>query len=143
MKSRVASHEVFDAIEIVGVNGLLQLANFLEGIDVGFEFRPAGEAEETSDLDLGIGKRFCATGLEKILGLIFQVAEIRTFGKRARLVGRIGRHATSFHLTPVVRKSGRKKVRENGLQTGGLLPFPRTGCVPNARTILSRPDSSN
>ena len=37
--------------------------------------------------------------------------------------------ATFFRAAPGVRTTGRKKVREAMRQAGGLLPFPRTGCV--------------
>src|SRR6266705_770127 len=143
MQGRVACHEELDALEIVTVDGPLELADFLEGIGVGLELRPAGKPMETCDLELRVGKGFRATGHEKIFGLILQVAEVGALRKRTPLMRGIGRHATSFRSTPVVRISGRKKVRKNRFQTGGLLPFPRTGGVPNAKAILPYVDGDS
>ena len=41
--------------------------------------------------------------------------------------------ATFFPWAPGVRTTGRKKVRMAMRQAGGLLPFPRTGCVLYAK----------
>src|SRR5438874_2583042 len=73
MQGRVACHEELDALEIVTVDGPLELADFLEGIGVGLELRPAGKPMETCDLELRVGKGFRATGHEKIFGLILHV----------------------------------------------------------------------
>jgi hypothetical protein len=88
------------------IDGLLELPDFLEGIDVGLELRPTGKPIETCDLKLRVGEGFRATRQEKIFGLILQVAKVGALRKRTPLMRGIGRHATSFRLTPVVRLSG-------------------------------------
>src|SRR5207245_7871090 len=76
MQGWIACHEELDALEIVAIDGLLELADFLQGIDVGLEFRPTGKPVETCDFELRVGKRFRATRHEKIFGLILQLAEV-------------------------------------------------------------------
>src|SRR5439155_537004 len=66
MQGWIACHEELDALEIVAIDGLLELADFLQGIDVGLEFRPTGKPLETCDFELRVGKRFRATRHEKI-----------------------------------------------------------------------------
>ena len=76
MQARIACHEELDALEIVAIDGLLELPDFLEGIDVSLELWPTGKPIETCDFDLRVGKGFRATRHEKILGLILQVAKV-------------------------------------------------------------------
>jgi hypothetical protein len=52
-------------------------------------------------------------GLEEVFGLVLEMAEVGVFGD----------------VAPGVRTTGRKKVCLASLHAGGLLPFPRTGCV--------------
>ena len=47
------------------------------------ELRPTRKSVATRDLELRIGDRLRRAGLEQILGLILQMAEIGAFGKRA------------------------------------------------------------
>src|SRR4030095_11249673 len=96
-----------DAIDVVGVDSLLELSNLLEGIDVSLELRPARKPVETRNLELRIGDRRCCSSLEQVLGLVFQMAEIRAVGKRACTLWVIGRHGDLLSFeTPVVRTSG-------------------------------------
>src|SRR2546429_6928051 len=91
MQGWIACHEELDALEIVAIDGLLELADFLQGIDVGLEFRPTGKPVETCDFELRVGKRFRATRHEKIFGLILQLAEVGALRKRTPLIRGIGR----------------------------------------------------
>jgi hypothetical protein len=122
-QSRVASHEVLDAIEIICVDGLLELADLLEGIDMTLELRPTGEPIETGDLELRVSERVRTTGFEEILGLLLQVAKIGTFGKRAKLLRESADMRPPLLKAPVVRISGRKKVRKDGGKQVGFYPF--------------------
>src|SRR5690349_8564362 len=131
VQNRVASHEVFDALEIVGVDGLLELADFLQGVNMSFELGPTVEAVETSDFELRSGERFCLTGLDKVLSLILQVAKIGAFGKqsftkpeRKGLPGRIGRHATSFHQKrPLSAFRAERRFAKMDCKWVGFCPF--------------------
>jgi hypothetical protein len=103
---------------------------------VSFELRPAREPVETRDLELRIGERCCRAGLEQVLGLVLQVAEIRTVGKRAWRLLWISRHSS---FRPIGRcPHNRAERRLLRLKTESwLLPFPRTRCVLHATAILS------
>ena len=57
MELRVASHHLLDPLEVVGVDGLLELPDRLQGFDMGFELGPARKAELPGNLKLGAGKR--------------------------------------------------------------------------------------
>src|ERR1700752_1524528 len=96
-----------------------------------FELGPTVEAVETSDFELRSGERFCVTGLEKVLGLILQVAKIWAFGKqsftkpeRKGLLGRIGRHATSFHQKrPLSASRAERRFAKIDFKKVGFCPF--------------------
>ncbi len=47
----VAGHESLDALQVVGIDGVLELTELLERIHVGLELRPARKAIETGDLN--------------------------------------------------------------------------------------------
>ena len=134
MQIWVAQHECFDAIDIVVVDRLLEFADLFEGIDVGLELRPAREAVEAGDLELCVRDGFGAAGLEQIPGLALEVAEIGTFGKGTRRVRGMVRHGEllSSKRLPSAHRAERSFAK-NLLPRGGLLPFPRTGCVPTLR----------
>ena len=83
MQRRVARHHGLDASDVVGVDSLLELPDLLEGLDVSLELRPTRKPVETRDLELRIGDRCRRAGLEQVLGLVLQMAEIGTVGKRA------------------------------------------------------------
>src|SRR6516225_2635139 len=88
------------------IDGLLELPDFLEGIDVGLELRPTGKPVETCDLKLRVGEGFRATRQKKIFGMILQVAKVGALGKRTPLMRGIARHPTYFRITPGIRGSG-------------------------------------
>ena len=83
VQRRVARHQGLDAIDVVGVDSLLELPDLLQGVDVSLELRPARKPVETRDLELRIGDRRRGASLEQVLGLVLQMAEIRAVGKRA------------------------------------------------------------
>jgi hypothetical protein len=82
VKRGIARHESFHAIDVVGVDGLFQLPNLLQRIDVCLELRPARKSVAASDLELRICDRRRGASLEQVPGLVFQVAEIGAVGKR-------------------------------------------------------------
>ena len=84
------------------------------------------------DLELGFGERRRLAGLEQILRLILEMPQVGVLGERARRSGIAGHGNLLSRVVPGVRMSGRKKVRCQIRQTGGLLPFPRTGCALHA-----------
>ncbi len=84
MQSRIAGHKGFHALEVVGIDGALELSDLFERIDVSLQLRPAGKSIETGNLELRISERPSVTRLEQILGLIFQMPEIGTVRKRTR-----------------------------------------------------------
>ena len=92
MQRRVARHHGLDAIDVVGVDSLLELPDLLQGVDVSLELRPARKPVETRDLELRIGDRRRGAGLEQVLGLVLQMAEIGAVGKRAWCLWVIDRH---------------------------------------------------
>src|SRR5215470_2330378 len=94
MQLRVAAHQSRDLAEVVAVNGLLELPDFLERIDVSLELWPAGESIQTGNLKLRVGDRPGGAGFQQILGLVLEMAEIGTFGKGARRALGIGRHCS-------------------------------------------------
>src|ERR1700726_2675788 len=55
MERWVARHKSFHLFEVVGVDGLLEFADFLERFHVSFELGPTRKSVETSDLELGVG----------------------------------------------------------------------------------------
>ena len=137
MQRRVARHHGLDAIDVVGVDSLLELPDLLEGVDVSLELRPARKPVETRDLELRIGDRCRGAGLEQVLGLVLQMAEIGRSGSGRVVPGGSVDMATSFHRNARCPHIGLKEGGEDLMLTGGLLPFPRTGCVLYAKAILS------
>jgi hypothetical protein len=72
--------EMINAIELVGVDGSPELAGYLEGLDVLLEPGPAGEAVVLGDLKLPLGERRSGAGAHEFLGLVAEMAEVRTVG---------------------------------------------------------------
>lgn len=56
MQRRVAGHESFDCVEVVGVDGLLELPGLFKQIDVNLELGPTSKSIETRDLELRLGQ---------------------------------------------------------------------------------------
>src|SRR5437899_8297116 len=98
MQRRIMRHEGFDARGVVGIDGLLELSDHFERIDVGFQSWPARKSIETCNFELRLGERCGAAGSEQILGLILQMAEVGTIGERTRCVLRTGRHCDLLSL---------------------------------------------
>ena len=139
VQRRVAGHQGLDPIEVVGVDRLLELPDLLQRVNVGLEPRPAREAVEARDLELRVGDRRRGACLEQVLGLVLQVAEIRAVREEDVILlrGSIGM-ATSFQRNARCPHIGLKEGGDDWTTTGGLLPFPRTGCVLDANAILSQ-----
>ena len=57
MELRVADHQLLDPLDVVGVDGLLELTDRLQGFDLGFELGPARKAVLPGNLQLCVGKR--------------------------------------------------------------------------------------
>ena len=100
------------------------------------ELRPAGKPVETRNLELRIGDRRRGAGFEQVFSLVFEMAKIGVVGKRARCLCVSIDMATFFHRNARCPHIGLKEGGDDLRLTGGLLPFPRTGCVPHAKTIL-------
>ena len=112
MKRRVARHHGLDAIDVVGVDSLLELPDLLEGIDVSLELRPTRKPVETRDLELRIGERCRRASLEQVLGLVLQMAKIGAIGKWAWCLGCGSVDiATSFHRSARCPHIGLKEGR--------------------------------
>ena len=100
-------HYRFDAFQIIAINRLFQLSYFFEGIDMGLELWPTGKAIKTGNFELRFREGIHSTGFEKVFGLVLQMPEIRTVGKRAGKFCGIGRHSDLLSSKPpVVRISG-------------------------------------
>ena len=56
MQYRIARHHGLDALDVVGVDRLLELAGLLEGLDVCLELGPTRKPVETRGLELRIGE---------------------------------------------------------------------------------------
>ena len=64
---------------------------------MGLELRPTRKPIEAGDLELRVGERVAVPAFKQVLGLILQMAQIGTFGKRARRPCGSVDMATSFH----------------------------------------------
>jgi hypothetical protein len=121
---RTAGHEGFDLLEIVGIDGLLELPDLFEGFDVGLQLRPARESIETGNFELRIGKRISVTSFEQILGLIFQMAEIGTIGERKRRVLSMGQHSDLLSLPrPSSAHRAERRIAKFDFDQVGFYPF--------------------
>jgi len=56
VQRRIARHHCLDACDVIGVDCLLELPDFLEGLNVSLELRPVRKPIETRDLELRIGE---------------------------------------------------------------------------------------
>ncbi len=124
MQRRIALHEGFDTLEVVGIDGLFELPDLLERIDVDLQLWPARKPIATSNLELRVGKRHSTAALEQILGLIFQMSEIGTIGERTRCVLGMGRHSDllSLHRPSSAHRAERRFAKFNCKQVG-FYPF--------------------
>src|SRR5262249_12255111 len=92
MELRVAGHHLLDPLEVVGVDGLLELPDRLQRFDMGFELGPARKAVLPGKLKLCVGERRRLAGSEQVLGLILEMSQVGTLGKSARRSLRSARH---------------------------------------------------
>src|SRR5262245_65275953 len=92
MKFRIASHQLLDPLQIVGVDGLLELPDRLQRFDMGFELGPAGKAVLPGNLKLCVGKRRRLACSEQVPGLILEMPQVGMLGKSARRSLRSARH---------------------------------------------------
>jgi hypothetical protein len=97
-------HQRPDLIEIVGVDGLFEPSGVLQPVDIGLEFGPTGVTVDLGDPELGVGEGLRTAGLKQSSGLVFEMAEIGTFRKRAQYAsGRVRHRRTPFKQMPAVR----------------------------------------
>src|SRR5262249_27616029 len=73
MEFGVARHHLLDALQIVGIDGLLELPNRLQRFDKGLELGPARKPVLPGNLKLCVGKRCRLAYSEQILGLILEM----------------------------------------------------------------------
>jgi hypothetical protein len=69
MQCRISRHHRLDAYDVIGVDGLLELAGFFEGLDISLKLRPVPKAVETRDFELRICDRYCRAGPEQVFGV--------------------------------------------------------------------------
>ena len=81
---RVARHEALDLLQVVGVDGQLELPGELQRFDVRLELGPAREAVLPGDLELRLRERLGLAGLEQVFGLVLEMAEVGVLGELAR-----------------------------------------------------------
>src|SRR5215472_16701767 len=96
------------------------------------EFGPVWEAILPGDLKLRFGQGRGGARTDQVLGLITKMSEIWAFGKL---------HGRNPFQCPVSACSGERRFAQNEVWKVGLLPFPRTGCVPHADPMVA-PDVS-
>jgi hypothetical protein len=66
----IPRHKGLNGIEIVGIDCLLELADFVERINVHFQLWPTGETVAPRNLELGVCDRLSDARPEQILGLV-------------------------------------------------------------------------
>ena len=104
---RVARHHLLDPLEVVGVDGLLELPDGLQRFDVGFELGPARKAVLPGDLKLCVGQRLGLACFEQVLGLILEMPQVGMLGKLARgFLRSASTWQPSFRVAPGVRTTG-------------------------------------
>src|SRR6266478_3848467 len=107
-------------------------------MDVGLQPGPARKPIPLGNLELRLAHRTGVACFEQVFCLIFEMSEMGTIGKRAEKVRRIGRHSDPLSSKRPCPHFGLKGGSQKRLFTGGLLPFPRTGCALCAAPILSQ-----
>jgi hypothetical protein len=93
VQRRVARYHGLHPLDVVGVDCLLELPDLFEGLNVSLELEPTRKPIKTRDLELRIGQRCRLTGLKQIFGLVLQMTEIGTVGKKTRAPMGIRRHS--------------------------------------------------
>jgi hypothetical protein len=82
MELRERGHQLLDPLEVVGVDGLLELSDRLQRFDMGFELGPARKAVLPGNLKLRVGKRRRSACSEQVLGLVLEMPQVGMLGKR-------------------------------------------------------------
>jgi hypothetical protein len=98
MKLRVAGHHLLDPFEVIRVDGLLELPDRSQRFDMGFDLGPARKAVLPGNLKLRIRKRRRLACFEQVLGLILEMPQIGTLGKRTRRSLRSARHGNLLSM---------------------------------------------
>ncbi len=133
---RVARHEALDLLQVVGVNGQLELPGELQRFDVRLELGPTREAVLPGDLELRLRERPGLAGLKEVFGLVLEMAEVGVFGKLARVLRSGWTWQPSFRGRPVsARRAERRFVRLCGKQVG-FYPFRGPGASCTRRWIV-------
>ena len=81
VETGVRVQEGFDAIEIVDGEGMLELADLFERLNLLLQLGPACEAVLSGDLKLCISKSRDSARPDKVFSLVAQMAEVGTIGK--------------------------------------------------------------
>src|SRR5712692_4161987 len=91
---------------------------------MGLYLRPTRESIKARNFELCISERTSLTRLEQVLGLILQMAEIGTIGKRTRWVLRMGRHYDLLSLhRPSSAPRAERRFAKIGCKQVGFYPF--------------------
>ncbi len=115
------------------INGFFELPRLFEQIDMSLEFGPTGKPTRAGKLQLGGGEGLGAAGINQVSSLVFQMAKIGMSRRTRTAPGSWLVTANSFHANARCSHCGPKEVsRKLRCAQGGLLPFPRTGCVLQA-----------
>jgi hypothetical protein len=64
MQRRVAAHQALDALDVIGVDGMLELRRGQHRLDVSLKFRPTRKLIEPGNLELCGSECFGGTGLQ-------------------------------------------------------------------------------
>src|ERR1700742_3671159 len=133
MQRWIFEHHGFDPGKVVLIDGFFELHSLFEQVDMSLELGPTGKPIGASNLKLGGGERPGAAGIEQVPGLVFQLAEIRAIGEDAHSVGWLVRHSELLSCKcPLFALRAERSFAKVWVKRGGLLPFPRTGCVLHA-----------
>ena len=133
---RVARHEALDLLQIVGVDGQLELPGELQRFDVRLELGPAREAVLPGDLELRLASDSAWPALKRSLAWSLRWRRSGFSGSCARVLRSAWTWQPSFRGRPVsARRAERRFVWLCGKQVG-FYPFRGPGASCTRRRIV-------
>ena len=138
MQRLVARHHGYDAIDVVGIDGLLELPDLLQGVEGALSFRPLANPQRRAILNCASAVDAAAPASSRSLAWSFKWRRLGRSGGGRDASGCSIDLATSFHRNARCPHIGLKECGKDVTLTGGLLPFPRTGCVLYATATLTQ-----
>ena len=141
VETGVRVQEGFDAIEIVGGDGRLELADLFERLNLLLQLGPACEAVLPGNLKLGVGKRRRLARSEQVLGLILEMPQVGMLGKLVRRSLWSARHGNLLSVwRPVSAVRAERRFASRSDSQVGFYPFrgpdascTQIGILPRAR----------